>query len=182
MCHTQAVFTPRKSHSVKPKHSRIRFRAHATNMADARKNANPGCFRGLSETLWTWKNHPTRALKRFRALEVLGYFEKHTPLFRNSRYKPNLESTCGNGFSPDLGGKMAAFWVCKCNWVMWCYHDTFPELTWPFPLAQAQVVPLKPLRGVDSLTSGLFLCPVNKIQFMIILWSRIYIEFTFVGR
>ena len=30
-------------------------------------------------------------------------------LFRKSRHKPNLESTSKYGFSPDLGGKMAAF-------------------------------------------------------------------------
>ena len=30
-------------------------------------------------------------------------------LFRKSRHKPNLESTFKYGFSPDLGGKMAAF-------------------------------------------------------------------------
>ena len=29
--------------------------------------------------------------------------------FRKSRHKPNLENTSKYGFSPDLGGKMAAF-------------------------------------------------------------------------
>ena len=36
-------------------------------------------------------------------------------LFRKSRHKPNLESYSKYGFSPQFGGKMAAFWPCACK-------------------------------------------------------------------
>ena len=49
--------------------------------------------------------------------------------FRKSRHKPNLENTTKYGFSPDLGGKMAAFWACAC------------KLSWTL-LSPAQVQPL----------------------------------------
>ena len=49
--------------------------------------------------------------------------------FRKSRHKPNLENTSKYGFSPDLGGKMAAFWACAC------------KLSWTL-LSPARVQPL----------------------------------------
>ena len=39
----------------------------------------------------------------------------HVLSFRKSRHKPNLESTSKYGFSPDLGGKVAAFSACACR-------------------------------------------------------------------
>ena len=40
--------------------------------------------------------------------------------FRKSRHKPSLESITKYGFSPELGGKMAAFWACACklSWIL----------------------------------------------------------------
>ena len=49
--------------------------------------------------------------------------------FRKSRHKPNLENSTKYGFSPDLGGKMAAFWACAC------------KLSWTL-LSPARVQPL----------------------------------------
>ena len=36
-------------------------------------------------------------------------------LFTKLQYKPNLKCTSKYGFSPDLGGKMAAFRACACK-------------------------------------------------------------------
>ena len=48
-------------------------------------------------------------------------------------------------------------WVCtKTEWCDVVTMARFQNYHWPFPSVQAQVVPLKPLRGMDSLTSGLF--------------------------
>ena len=49
------------------------------------------------------------------------------PLFRNSRHKPNLESI-SNMVSPDLGGKMATFWVCACklSWTLFARLKSVP--------------------------------------------------------
>ena len=107
MCHIQAVFhTPGKCHSLRPKHCRIRFLAHATIMADARKNPKH-CYR-IRSVVGGFQNtflDPTGAAKIFRTLEVLGSFEKCTLLFRKSRHKKNLESTSEYGFFPRFGEK-----------------------------------------------------------------------------
>ena len=117
MCHIQAVFhTPGKCHSLRPKHCRIRFLAHATIMANTRKKPKH-CYR-IQSVLGGFQNtflDPTGAAKIFRTLEVLGSFEKCTLLFRKSHHKKNLESTSEYGFFPRFGGKMAAFCVCKCQ-------------------------------------------------------------------
>ena len=132
-------------------------------------------FSGAFRNTLDLKKSPDKSPKKISGLRSFGYFEKHTPLFRKSRYKPNLESTCrgGGGWRRSEYANASYGSELQLSGVVLSRHVF--RITWPFPLAQAQVVPLKPLRGVDSLTSGLFLCPVNKIQFMIILWSRIYI-------
>ena len=51
---------------------------------------------------------------------------------RKSRHKPSLKSTSKYGFSPDLGGKMAAFWACACK-LSW----TLLSPAWVQPLYRA---------------------------------------------
>ena len=62
--------------------------------------------------------------------------------FRKSRHKPNLENTTKYGFSPDLGGKMAAFWACAC------------KLSWTL-LSPARVQPLHVVGRKESSGTGL---------------------------
>ena len=62
--------------------------------------------------------------------------------FRKSRHKPNLENTTKYGFSPDLGGKMAAFWACAC------------KLSWTL-LSPARVQPLYGVGRKESSGTGL---------------------------
>ena len=64
--------------------------------------------------------------------------------FRKSRQKPNVENTSKYGFSPDLGGKMAAFWACAC------------KLSWTL-LSPARVQPLYGAGRKESSGTGLFL-------------------------
>ena len=62
--------------------------------------------------------------------------------FRKSRHKPNLENTTKYVFSPDLGGKMAAFWACAC------------KLSWTLP-SPARVQPLYGAGRRESSGTGL---------------------------
>ena len=62
--------------------------------------------------------------------------------FGKSRHKPNLENTTKYGFSPDLGGKMAAFWACAC------------KLSWTL-LSPARVQPLYGVGRKESSGTGL---------------------------
>ena len=105
---------------IRQKYSRIYFLHHDINMADARKILetyvwNPGCFGGFPKHFQEPpKNHPIGALKRFRALEVLGSFEKRAA-FRKLRYQPKILSF-DNGFPPNMGRKWQRFQYANANY------------------------------------------------------------------
>ena len=65
-------------------------------------------------------------------------------LFRKSRHKPSLESTSKYGFSPDFGGKMAAFWACACklSWTLFSparVQPLFFVFTWRHHFPKLQI-------------------------------------------
>ena len=78
---------------------------------------------------WHWWNSTDLGLIDMFLINLNAEIVACKLSFKKSRHKPNLENTSKYGFSPDLGGKMAAFWACPC------------KLSWTL-LSPARVQPL----------------------------------------
>ena len=91
---------------------------------------------------WHWWNSTDLGLIDMFLINLNAEIVAYILSFRKSRHKPNVENTSKYGFSPDLGGKMAAFWACAC------------KLSWTL-LSHARVQPLYGAGRKESSGTGL---------------------------
>ena len=115
---------------------------------------------------WHWWNSTDLGLIDMFLINLNAEIVPCILSLRKSRHKPNLENTSKYGFSPDLGGKLAAFWACAC------------ELSWTL-LSPARVQPLYKAGRKESSGTGLGpLAPESSPLTM--RWSRLlrFVSFT----